>query len=164
MNIPRQLEFQRWALGQFHTLLKDVTEDQGKEQFTQTGRTIHSIYTHMVEVTWFWLEVIKESKDLEPPVFEELSLGKLMARHGEYLDELDSLMTSHLDQNYVLDHPWLPPKAPTSFENMAFNILNHLTYHRGQLAVGLARLGFEIPETDYNPYHFNVILRRSEDG
>jgi uncharacterized damage-inducible protein DinB len=39
-----------------------------------------------------------------------------------------------------------------SLEEMIFNILNHATYHRGQIVLLLRGLGKEVEPTDYVPY------------
>ena len=39
-----------------------------------------------------------------------------------------------------------------TMEGMVFNIINHATYHRGQIVTLLRCLGKEVPATDYVPY------------
>jgi uncharacterized damage-inducible protein DinB len=42
-------------------------------------------------------------------------------------------------------------------DEMFFHMVNHFTYHRGQIAMGLKMLGKEVPMTDYVPYRFSTV-------
>jgi len=42
-----------------------------------------------------------------------------------------------------------------SIDEMYFHLVNHFTYHRGQIAMGLKMLGKDVPMTDYIPYRFS---------
>ena len=39
-----------------------------------------------------------------------------------------------------------------NMEEMVFNIINHATYHRGQIVLLLRQLGKSVDATDYVPY------------
>jgi uncharacterized damage-inducible protein DinB len=42
------------------------------------------------------------------------------------------------------------------FDEMFFHLVNHFTYHRGQIVMGLRMLGKETPMTDYVPFRFST--------
>ena len=43
------------------------------------------------------------------------------------------------------------------FDEMFFHMVNHFTYHRGQIVMGLKILGKEVPMTDYVPYRCSTM-------
>jgi len=44
-----------------------------------------------------------------------------------------------------------------SFEEMFFHIVNHFTYHRGQIVMALKLLGKEVTMTDYVPHRISTL-------
>ena len=47
-------------------------------------------------------------------------------------------------------------KVVIKFDEMFFHMVNHFTYHRGQIVMGLKMLGKDVPMTDYIPYRFST--------
>jgi uncharacterized damage-inducible protein DinB len=41
-------------------------------------------------------------------------------------------------------------------DEMIFHLVNHYTYHRGQIVMGLRILGENVQMTDYVPYRLNT--------
>ena len=81
---------------------------------------------------------------------EELGRQELFAflqRYNELI--LDLIQGNGFDAAEVslLDGRILLP-----LEEMVFNIINHATYHRGQIVTLLRRLGKYVTPTDYVPY------------
>jgi uncharacterized damage-inducible protein DinB len=43
-------------------------------------------------------------------------------------------------------------KLRMTFDEILFHLVNHATYHRGQIVMGLRILGKDVVMTDYVPY------------
>ncbi|GAG55918.1 unnamed protein product, partial [marine sediment metagenome] len=47
-------------------------------------------------------------------------------------------------------------KLRINYEEILFHLVNHATYHRGQIVVGLRTLGKEVVMTDYVPHRIQI--------
>ena len=112
-----------------------------------------SLFSHLLSAQFLWLHRIK---DLPPPdvqLWKTYSLAQLrtMATEGarQWNDFIAS--TENFDRilkykNYVGDY------YENNVEHIMMHLVNHGTYHRGQIALLLRQKGFEPVNTDFITY------------
>jgi uncharacterized damage-inducible protein DinB len=123
------------------------------EQQNVTHEKILSIFSHQLSANFLWLHRIK---GLPPPdvelwktySFERL---RLMVDEGsrqwlEFIDSTDNFNRVLKYKNYVGDY------YENNVEHIMMHLVNHGTYHRGQVAVLLRQNGFEPINTDFITY------------
>ncbi len=114
---------------------------------------ILSLMGHVVAAQFIWLHRIK---GLPPPSlrlwdsYKLADIAKLSEDAGkqwiEYVESTDSFNRDLSYKNYVGD-PYV-----NNVESIMIHLVNHSTYHRGQIALLLRENGFEPINTDFITY------------
>jgi len=112
-----------------------------------------SLYSHQMAANYLWLHRIK---GLDPPPYE---LWKTYSTEqlSSMVDEVSALWLSYIQQtdnfdrilkykNYVGDY------YENNVEHVMMHLVNHGTYHRGQIALRMRQCGHEPINTDFITY------------
>lgn len=121
--------------------------------------SIRASLIHIANTERFWLDVMRKapltfsSEDLEA-----LSVAQLLAYCVKQSEELslyiDQLSEEELLQEVTLDTPWVKGSRPR-YEFLQ-HVVNHTTYHRGQIITIGRNIGLtDAPMTDFN--YFNMM-------
>jgi uncharacterized damage-inducible protein DinB len=121
--------------------------------------SIRASLIHILNTERFWLDVMRKtpltfsSEDLEA-----LSIEQLFQRFTKQAEELslyiDGLSEAEILEEVSLDTPWVKGSRPR-YEFLQ-HVVNHTTYHRGQIITIGRNLGFtDAPMTDFN--YFNMM-------
>jgi uncharacterized damage-inducible protein DinB len=154
LELLKQLEYHIWADLEFYKALEGVDADTWKNLNPELQKSLQDIYTHKVEVMWFWFQLMKQIEPKNELNFEKLEKKQLFSLIFELFEDIKEFLKTNKEIDLRLDLHWLKePYQVTSYE-LLFNILNHHSYHRGQIALLLKKYDLPFPETDYNPYMF----------
>lgn len=123
------------------------------EQQAVTDKKILSIFAHLVSANFIWLNRFKglpkseyllwgtyDLKQLRAMVEEADKLFAEYVEHGEYAGRL---LKYH---NYTGDY------FENEVEQIMIHLVNHGSYHRGQVALLMREKGYEPVNTDYITY------------
>lgn len=116
--------------------------------------SIRATLIHISNTERFWLDVLRQqpltfsSEDLEALSIEELF--QYFTKKAEELSlYVDQLSDEEILQEVSLDTPWVKGSRPR-YEFIQ-HVVNHTTYHRGQIITIGRNLGFsDAPMTDFN--------------
>ena len=108
---------------------------------------------HLVSANFIWLNRIKDLPKSEYKLWGEYSIPQLKVM----VDEADKLWMEYLEttnnfnrllkyNNYVGDY------FENNVEQIMIHLVNHGSYHRGQVAMLLRQKGYEPVNTDYITY------------
>jgi uncharacterized damage-inducible protein DinB len=157
LEFLKQLEYHIWAETEFYNSLEGLDADIWKKIHPELQKSLQGIYTHKVEVMWFWFQLMKQIEPIDTPDFEKMEKKQLFSLMFDLFEELRKFLNTTSEVKLRLDFPMLKePYQVTSYE-LLFNILNHHSYHRGQIAMLLKKYDFSFPETDYNPYMYQKL-------
>lgn len=121
--------------------------------------SIRSSLIHISNTERFWLDVLRQKPlTFSSEDFEALSIPALFKRIQQQSEELssyiDSLSELELMEEVSLDTPWVKGSRPR-YEFLQ-HVVNHTTYHRGQIITIGRILGLtDAPMTDFN--YFNMM-------
>jgi uncharacterized damage-inducible protein DinB len=143
--------FNRWANGRMLDACRKLTSEQYAAEPVHGWSSVRSTVTHIAIVTEGWLrgltgEVVEKfATETDLPTVDDAE--HLLERAQEVLEELlPSLTPERLAGPMTLRGAGrtavLPPWV------VLRHVVNHTTYHRGQVASKLKRLGIEQPPTD----------------
>ncbi|MBC7833628.1 MAG: DinB family protein [Phycisphaerales bacterium] len=110
------------------------------------------IFSHIQAARRVWLWRIGTAQRPEDGVFPVWPLGKALAEHAA-MDEqwgayMNALTPAHLEVN--IDYRNMEGIAYTNtVSDIITHVINHSSYHRGQLARLLAESGLKPPVTDF---------------
>jgi uncharacterized damage-inducible protein DinB len=144
-----EFSYHVWAtrklLGHLRTLPRDVFQKEIQSVFPSVERTLF----HLYEVDAIWFSRLKgEPSAVDKKLFETLEECEMdfSDLHSEILDWLDGMSDGTVSVRYRTS-------IGEAFENTREEILKHLvnhgTYHRGNVSAMLRQLGEKGVSTDY---------------
>jgi uncharacterized damage-inducible protein DinB len=143
--------FNRWANDKMLEACRKLTPEQYAAEPVPGWTPVRSIVYHIAVVTDGWLRTLAEDPDQSAPTEDEVATvedaARLLDRAYRTLDTLLPDLTpgrlatprrfSRRGRSAVLT-PWI----------ILRHVVNHTTYHRGQVASKLKRFGIAQAETD----------------
>lgn len=123
------------------------------ERQNVTTEKILSIFSHQLVANFLWLHRIKGLPAPDLKLWQTYDLPKLreLVDEGskqwiEFVDSTDNFNRILKYKNYVGDY------YETNVEHIMMHLVNHGSYHRGQVALLLRQNGFEPINTDFITY------------
>lgn len=156
--------FNRWANAKMLDACRQLTPAQYVAEPVPGWSSVRSTVFHIAIVTEGWLRGLMNDPDESVPTEAELATvddaEHWLQRAYRRLDELlPTLTPERLATPVTLSRRGrtaaLPPWA------LLRHLVNHTTYHRGQVASKLKRFGVQQPETDFVYWVFEQIPQRT---
>lgn len=145
----RMGQYMLWADEKIWDVVQTLTDEEFSQELGPNSGCIRDRYLHMAQghSGWFcrWM-----NKEPEKVLIEKLDRNALFS----FLHRYNGLIMDLIQGNGV-DAVKMPSRAGEMYlkmEEMVFNIINHATYHRGQIVLLLRLLGKRVNATDYVPY------------
>ncbi len=139
-----------WADHAIWDIVTKLTDDE----FTRLlGENMHSIcarYVHLAEDIWQWYHDWTGESPEDEPDFENMLREELFESIAAYERKLVGLIKNRAFDTLELDADG--KKVRLVFSEFLFHMVNHATYHRGQIVAGLRELGKKVLMTDYVPF------------
>ncbi len=129
----------------------ELMEEQTPSSFSSIKKTI----VHIWQTQVYWLAVIKNEPSAAPQEFKgnlAQAFSKLLEQSREILVYLSGMDEQALHKKSLVVNPWFE----CNFQNFDYvvQMMNHSTYHRGQIITMAHCLGIKgAPMTDYNYYN-----------
>ncbi len=151
--IKKSASYNLWAnsqlVGFLRTKPKSDLDIEVPSSFSSLRKTLYHI--HSTEV--FWLSVVQES--VFTPPSEDMTISELLdatlTTSEELLSFIISLSDEEIQKEVLFSSPWA--ESTRSRFDFIHHVINHSTYHRGQLITIGRNLGYaDAPMTDYNFY------------
>jgi len=152
--------FNRWANDRMLEACRKLTPEQYTAEPVPGWSSVRSTVYHITVVTEGWLRGVANDPDesflTEPELATVDDAARLLDRAYRRFDELlPTLTPERLNTVVTLRRRGrtavLPPWA------VLRHIVNHTTYHRGQVASKLKRFGIQQAETDFTFWVFEQI-------
>jgi uncharacterized damage-inducible protein DinB len=116
---------------------------------------IFKIFSHVMNAQFIWMSRISGDKNLHKPVWSQHSLEDLKKFSKEssalWLDYLSKLDEKELQRSISYSNSEGQAFSNT-VSDMLPHIVNHASYHRGQVNKLIRREGFPVHNTDYITY------------
>ena len=151
--IPKIASYMAWANDVIWEIVKELSDEEYNRVFYDTGGSIRLRYIHLAEDTWEWFHDWHGEMP-EEPNFQKMSRNELYMFISEYMKKWIDLIDNRTVKEYEDERAG--KILILQFDEMFFHLVNHHTYHRGQIVMGLRMLGKEVPMTDYVPFRFST--------
>lgn len=143
-----------WANDSIWEIVKDLNDDEFRRPMYESGGSVYIRYVHLAEDTWEWFHDW-HSEEPEEPDFRKMNRSDLYEFITKYVEKWIGLISERSVDEFKDERAG---KVLTlQFDEMFFHMVNHFTYHRGQIAMALKRLGKDVPMTDYVPHRFSIL-------
>jgi uncharacterized damage-inducible protein DinB len=146
-------DYHHWAADRLFDAIAGVSADQLDRQWGGSFGTGRALLQHVVGADRLWVERWNGISLKEIPKFSPKHSGRdfraewdtVKADQRRFLDELTrDLLTNELTYVNLKGERWTYP-----FAEILQHVVNHGTYHRGQITHLLRDLGVAPPPTDY---------------
>jgi uncharacterized damage-inducible protein DinB len=163
-DIPSLFAFNRWANARMLDACRKLTPEQYGAEPVPGWSPVRSTVVHIALVTDGWLRALADDPDqsvlteAEMPAVDDAA--RLLDRAYQRLDVLIAALTPERMAALVTIRrrgrtATLPPWA------VLRHVVNHTTYHRGQVASKLKRFGIQQPETDFVYWVFEQVPQQT---
>jgi uncharacterized damage-inducible protein DinB len=145
--------YNRWASLRMLEAVGELTRQELGQDLVSSFPSVASTLTHMVGAEWVWLERWKGASPTTFPDAASLdSVDAIRARWTVIWEEQDAYFAGlpHGAERRAIAYTLMNGTPDTqALGDLARHVVNHATYHRGQLVTMLRQLGRTPPSTDY---------------
>lgn len=168
--VLQQYQYHVWANKQVCAHLEKLTETVYRRELVSVFPTIYDAMTHIYVIDYNWLAFLEHGGviDMSPEYFEELkaSTDRVVASTADKrIEELHELMADLSERflRFIEQHENLEALCPSGafqarYVDFIQHMVNHGTYHRGNVTAMLRQLGYAGTPTDYGYYLYTLSL------
>ncbi len=159
-DIQLLYKYNRWANSETLDASARLTEEQFTKDLSSSHRSVRDTLAHILAAEWIWLtrwNGVSPKSLLNPLDFPDL--GSLRARWAEVERDQTAFVNDITDESLESAVTYVNTKGEEwtyPLWQMMQHVVNHSTYHRGQVATMLRQLGAEPAPTDFLIF-FDVI-------
>ncbi|WP_079910837.1 DinB family protein [Paenibacillus sp. 32352] len=154
----KMYDYHVWANQTMFNRLKELPEDVYTREIQSVFSSVSKVISHIYTVDLCWLHILSgksmpDALALTLPLQEQMygktvlemeSLyAELASRFASVLDSLDNM-----EETITLDNPYAGVRD-TSYSEIVLQVVNHGTYHRGNLTAMLRQMGHASVMTEY---------------
>ncbi|MFK9094277.1 DinB family protein [Bacillus salipaludis] len=160
-----------WANQRIIDHLKKLSPEKYQKEMKSVFSSVSKVLSHIYLVDYGWLnilegqnmnEAMQSSLQLQEKI-ENLPIEDLEMEFSTLSTRFISFLKSQedIEKRIMLDNPWASLRE-TSLSEMILHVVNHGTYHRGNISAMLHQLGDSSVMTDYAFYWYsdNVIQQK----
>ena len=151
--IPKLVSYLTWANNAVWGIVETLTDDEFTRPLAEGAGSIRRRYIHLAQDTWEWFHDW-HSEEPQEPDFQSMTRNELYQFIVSYLKKWQSLIEERTVDQFTDERAG--KTVEITFNEMFFHLVNHFTYHRGQIVTGLKMLGKDVIMTDYVPYRFST--------
>ncbi|MDO7907670.1 DinB family protein [Paenibacillus sp. JX-17] len=157
-------EYHAWANKIVFSHLHILPEDIWNQNLTSVFPSIHQLLSHMLASDVLWLSVMcerpfEEARAARNRLIEETGTETLTGMRTRFDETVDQYRTFLNQSNPALIIPLAHPHYGTfnsTLSAVVQHVVNHGTYHRGNLTAMLHQLGHQGVPTDYVFYLYQA--------
>lgn len=151
MNVTDLIAYHRWANVLTCSAIKLIPDEILMKDFGGSFGSIQSTMVHLLEADWIWLN---RWKGVPLADFPSWDLQRPEAVIREWLEISDAMVEvarsfetdPERDVNFIMRSG---KSLSLPFQALAVHVMNHGSYHRGQIANMMRGAGYQPPSTDY---------------
>ena len=145
-------EYNSWANRRVIESCAQLNADQFTRDLVSSFHSVRDTLAHILGAEWLWLERWHGRSHSSLPFAEEFSdVDTIRARWEEVERDLTDFVASLTDEDLARVYEYKTtagvPQASPAWQ-MLQHLVNHGTYHRGQIATMLRQLGNKSQSTD----------------
>lgn len=157
-SAQRQYDYNKWANSRVFNHLKELPDTVYDGKIESVFSSIEEVIVHVYQVDGMWLSVMSgNSFDETMEVIQQLKensnnqdldgmhelYSQINQQYESFFEELDDL-----DEAITIEHPTYG-KLETPISDLVRHVVNHGTYHRGNITAMIRQQGHAGVPTDY---------------
>ncbi|HEU5138661.1 MAG TPA: DinB family protein [Bacillales bacterium] len=163
-------DYHVWANKRLFERVKELPEDVYDQEIQSVFPSIAETFAHLYIVDTVWLGVMRDDG------FEDIQAASRQAAEAaneKSIEEMETLFTEltgryreFLDSQEDLEKPMAPEhpafgRLETHLSELIQHVVNHGTYHRGNITAMIRQQGHESVMTDYIMYLYEADTEKS---
>jgi uncharacterized damage-inducible protein DinB len=161
-EVQQLFAYNRWANDRILSAASALSAEQFSRDLASSFPSVAATLAHILAAEWIWLARWNgASPDGLPDVWSNDTHSQLVQRwrlheaaQSQFLDSLDAArLVAPLSYRNTKGDSFTVP-----LEQLVRHVINHSTYHRGQVTTMLRQLGVPAPATDYVLYCTTVAV------
>lgn len=152
-DIQTLYKYNEWANNKFIQVIKGLSEEQFSFEIKSSFSSVRDTLGHIVSAEWIWLRRwLGESPGSMPDWLDKPALETLINKLSEVESGRRNFLSGLNDESLQKIISYRNTKGEVHkriLQNLFQHVVNHSTYHRGQLATLLRQLGTVPPTTDF---------------
>jgi uncharacterized damage-inducible protein DinB len=146
-------EYNRWANARILAAASKLTPEELTKDLRNSFRSVRDTLVHIMSAEWIWLKRWKGTSPKAMPASSDFpTISSLTTRWAEVEHEQAKFLSSLTKESLGITIAYINTKGER-FEyllwQMLCHVVNHSTYHRGQVTTMLRQLGAEPAATDF---------------
>ncbi|TNJ64859.1 damage-inducible protein DinB [Paenibacillus hemerocallicola] len=162
--VMRQYDYHVWANKKVCDYLQELPEEVYRKEIVSVFPTIHDVLTHIYVIDCNWLTFLSRGGVVEMSAQYIADLkaetdrlvaetnGKNAGELGRMMDDLADRFHIFLEQHDNLEQLCPSGDFKASYIDFIQHLVNHGTYHRGNITAMLRQLGYPGTPTDFGYY------------
>ena len=139
--------FHYWARNRVMAAVEPLSSEQYGQQLGSSFSSIRDTLNHVYLAEWIWYSRWNGESPTAFPAIDLPDLATLRARWSQMEGQVRPFL-ANADLNRVYDYKLMSGKAGSSpLWQMVAHVVNHATYHRGQVTTMLRQLAAAPPES-----------------
>lgn len=151
------LSYDEWANARLVEAVRALPDAARRRRDDSAFGSLHGTITHLIAAEWVWLERWQGRSPTAPPSWVgDATLDELRAR----LEAIEIARAAHVlgltaeaFARPIAYRLFNGQESASALPPLVRHVVNHSTYHRGQVAMRLRQLGEPPPATDYIVWH-----------
>lgn len=145
--LDQLVAFHYWARDRVMAAAEPLSGEQYRQQLGSSFSSIRDTLNHVYLAEWIWYSRWNGESPTAFPAIDLPDLATLRARWSEMEGKVRAFLAV-ADLSRVYDYRLMSGKAGASpLWQMAAHVVNHATYHRGQVTTMLRQLGAAPPQS-----------------
>nr|WP_091188675.1 DinB family protein [Paenibacillus catalpae] len=160
----RFYDYHVWANNIIFNRLKELPRHLYNQEIQSVFPSVSKVMAHIYKVDYGWLDILKgmsmkeameASVQIEADA-EAASLEELEKMYDDLAVRFKAFISGHedLEKEVVLDNPYAGI-LNTRYSEFIIQVVNHGTYHRGNLSAMLRQLGYSSVMTEYGLFMYH---------
>jgi uncharacterized damage-inducible protein DinB len=151
--IKELYSFNRWANARVLDAAAKLTPEAFTKDLRNSFRSVRDTLAHIMSAEWIWLQRWKGTSPKAMLAAEDfLKLADIKTRWAEVEREQAEFLSRADEESLAKVIPYINTKGESfayPLWQMMCHVVNHSTYHRGQITTMLRQLGFAPAATDF---------------
>ncbi len=152
-ELENLLAYNRWANTVTFDAAAQLTEEQRRQPIVSSFSSLTATLAHMVGAEWIWLRRwMGDASSGAPEWMAGADLAALRAKLDEVEREREAFLAPLSEAELARDIEYRTlggVAGRTRLDDLIRHVVNHATYHRGQVTTMLRQLGGTPTSTDY---------------
>ncbi len=157
-QIRKLFAYNRWANRRLLAVASTLPPEDLNRDLNASFGSVRSTLLHILWGEWRWLRFFQDGSFTPEPVAEDFPDVAALEAKWTALEQAQQVFAAGLTDER-LTAPCVVRGHEYMLGDLIQHVLNHSTYHRGQVVLLLRQLGKTAPATDYN-----LFLRETPTG